>query len=520
MGRRRPEVQVLSPRPYPPLDAGGFLCIIQTMKKPFILLIVIILTISFQSPIVLKAAVIADVFPCAALSPTEGILPEIVKAISELSPSLQFQISCCQTSSEEVIQKLAKGDLDIVFGLRYIENASITLLKYPLISARYALMKRKSSRKIHRVGAVENTRGVEKAKKLFDQVIEYESYEEALEDLVEEKIDGIFGQSNMLGCFLMKRSKLSEKLPNFPNLKRLIAAADEILEGEKSKYELSTSEYERYFFYVACRRNLSPHVRKLIEDAMLKLYKEDVIENLIESYELSEFLKPPNHLKFIVINYPPYVFKEKGEWKGIDVELVERAFESMGFKVELIRMPPMRAFILLKEKAVDGAFSLEVTPERLSFLNFVLEVPVSRGIDVLFSRKENPLDFDDLKGKRCGVVAGYAGENYLKTLGAIVVHVSEDLTGIKMLHMGRIDAFLTNYLVGMHYIKKLGYDEEIVRSKSYRIFESFFAFTKIPAFNLLKDDVRDAVHMWRYSDWYRSMIKKYGFEEEDVWYSR
>ncbi len=487
------------------------------MRSRLILLILVILLLSSSIfPVALKTGVRVGMFYTAYISENQGFIPLLLGKISQYT-SLNFNTVTKCYESEFLINLLKEGKIDIAIGVEYTNDPDIYLIKFPIMSARCALLKKKNTGLIRRVGIVKNI-GLEEAKPMFDEVLEFDSLEKAIQSLIRGKIDAIYTKSNLLTPFFVNKLDILSKPNQINTLRGFAREVESLVKDFKSSLVLSTESFKRFFFFIALRRDAPDNVKKSIENAMMKLYEDDWIEGYVSRNRLEEFLEAPNHLYFIVIEYPPYMYKEGNSWKGIDVELVRKAFHSMGYRISLKSYPPVRAFTLLKAKAVDGAFSLEFTPERMKILDFILEVPISRGIDVLFSRKDEPIDFSNLKGKKCGIVSGYAGKEYLKQLGAEVVDLKDDETGFRMLMMKRIDAILTNFLAGMYYARKLGIEDKITTSRSYRLYDSFLAFTYIPALKMIKEDVKESLKFWRYSKWYEKMLKIYGLTVNEIWY--
>ncbi len=66
-------------------------------------------------------------------------------------------------------------------------------------------------------------------------------------------------------------------------------------------------------------------------------------------------------------NYPPHIYMENGEIKGIRVELLTELFKRMGYKYKPEIMPWDRAIVMIKKGRVDGICSIRYEPDGIEF---------------------------------------------------------------------------------------------------------------------------------------------------------
>lgn len=66
-------------------------------------------------------------------------------------------------------------------------------------------------------------------------------------------------------------------------------------------------------------------------------------------------------------NYPPHIYMENGEIKGIRVELLTELFKRMGSKYKPEIMPWARAMVMIKKGRADGICSIRYEPDGLAF---------------------------------------------------------------------------------------------------------------------------------------------------------
>ncbi len=251
-----------------------------------------------------------------------------------------------------------------------------------------------------------------------------------------------------------------------------------------------------------------------VNRAILSLYKSDALK-----YENMKGVHKPNIIKLAVIEWPPYEYKDGDEWVGTDVDVVKRVFSKLGYDVKLVSYPLIRAFRFLAGGLVDGAFSIEKTPDREEILSYV-DTPLSSGHDVFFINKKLASDlfsypevdgFDpDALGKRiCGYVKGYANKDMLKKYCSEIIPVQNDMIGILLVLRNRIDMFMTNFLVGRYFSKVLKASDEIVASKAVRGYYSYLALSKksphIPLLPFLEREIEN----FKKSANYTEILKKY-----------
>ena len=252
-----------------------------------------------------------------------------------------------------------------------------------------------------------------------------------------------------------------------------------------------------------------------VED--LKVF-EDLKERLRKLYEFwsvpeSDRFMDPRIMKMVVINYPPYEYFDGKRWVGTDVETVREVFKRLGFILEVYSFPPERAFRLLSSGKLEGAFSLERTKERERILIYVNE-PISHGCDVLFHRKDEEVSY--IFGKVVGYVPGYAYVDLLRKMGVTMIPVKNDEIGIKLVSVGRLDMYLTNRLVGIHYMKKNGI-ENLDYTGPVRCYDSYIAFSKIGGMQLIARSVEEELKEYKKSGEYLKILERYGLSYDDIW---
>ena len=281
-----------------------------------------------------------------------------------------------------------------------------------------------------------------------------------------------------------------------------------LLKSDVSEDELHGIDNVKAFlrFLFPSDHGISEEINSLI----LEMFVDGVIERLVKNVNGVE---RSNVLRLAVIEWPPYEFLDCGKWVGTDVEIVRRVLKKLGYDIEVNYYPPVRAFRLLEKGVLDGAFSLERTPDREKFLEYV-DVPVSSGFDVFFTSKKPGLDrgFDPelVRGSLCGYVRGYANLEILERFCSRIITVPSDELGMMLLGKGRIGAFMTNYFVGSFFAKKLGILDKVVASDAVRRYDSYMALSKSSPHVSLVDFLRKALVDFKNSSEYNRVLQEYG----------
>ncbi|MFG0214248.1 ABC transporter substrate-binding protein [Brevibacillus porteri] len=157
--------------------------------------------------------------------------------------------------------------------------------------------------------------------------------------------------------------------------------------------------------------------------------------------------------------YKPFSFKENGQLTGFDVEIGQALAEKMGMNVVPITNPFETIIPGLDAKKYDAVIgSLTVTPERQKAVLFTN--PYYRSGSQIFVQEGNTTikSKEDLKGKKIGVVKA---SNYLDWAKKLtdedkITQYDSDITALLDLPTGRLDAVITDQVVGLRFIKEGG----------------------------------------------------------------
>lgn len=119
----------------------------------------------------------------------------------------------------------------------------------------------------------------------------------------------------------------------------------------------------------------------------------------------------------IDVTYPPFEFEEKGEYVGIDVDLINAIAEDQGFEVKLEAMDFKGIIPALQAGQLDVAMGgMSITDERKKVVDFS-EPYFEAGVSLVISENTTDIEkVEDLKGKRVAVKKGTVGANYATSI--------------------------------------------------------------------------------------------------------
>lgn len=220
-------------------------------------------------------------------------------------------------------------------------------------------------------------------------------------------------------------------------------------------------------------------------------------------------------LRVVTSEYPPYEYLEDGEVRGTDTDTVRQVLTAMGYLPEIRILPWARAEASTRAGTSDMIYSLTYSRERDRYYHFT--DPISQARDVFFRLEGHDLDWqelNDLAGLRIGLSAAYSyAPEFMEWLAAgnarvtQISHESPELTGLRMIALGRIDLFICEESVCSHLIEEhLSAYPELSRVTampatvgSTRGFRAAFS-RQHPRGEALRDEFNQALKDIRYGD--------------------
>ncbi|MGL1930585.1 MAG: transporter substrate-binding domain-containing protein [Desulfotalea sp.] len=172
-------------------------------------------------------------------------------------------------------------------------------------------------------------------------------------------------------------------------------------------------------------------------------------------------------INIICDEWAPYQIVENGNVSGFSTKIVEIVLKRMNVDVVNIEAYPWkRAISMLEKGGADALFSANYTKKRSNFAYYPEETIVNSPW-VMWVREEDDLkfeSFDDLLGKRIGLVRGYSYTtdlwDFVKKHN-IYEEVVNDEQNFRKLNAGRIDYITAELGNGLYIVKTLGIDKII-----------------------------------------------------------
>ncbi|MDK2126686.1 substrate-binding periplasmic protein [Parachitinimonas caeni] len=159
----------------------------------------------------------------------------------------------------------------------------------------------------------------------------------------------------------------------------------------------------------------------------------------------------------------PYFMRNGPTFNGINVDMLVEAAKRLSIPLEIKEMPWKRVeFELQKSPAgeVECAFAFSRTPAREQYMEYT-NVVMQRTEYVLFVRKGAGIKgLKDLEGKTIGVRRGFRQPDAIAEGAANgrfqTEEAGSDTSNFQKLSLGRIDAVMINFDVGMYMLKEMG----------------------------------------------------------------
>ncbi|PEZ06173.1 ABC transporter substrate-binding protein [Bacillus sp. AFS018417] len=153
--------------------------------------------------------------------------------------------------------------------------------------------------------------------------------------------------------------------------------------------------------------------------------------------------------------YKPFNYKENGKLVGFDVEIGEALAKKMNMKAVPVTNPWETLIQGLQAKKYDVILgSMAITEDRLKAVNFTN--PYYRSGAQIFVTKNNTSisSAEDLKGKKVGVVKASTFKTLVAKQTDQITEYDSDITALMDLEPGRIDAVVTDQMVGLRMMKE------------------------------------------------------------------
>ncbi|TGE32115.1 ABC transporter substrate-binding protein [Desulfosporosinus sp. Sb-LF] len=155
--------------------------------------------------------------------------------------------------------------------------------------------------------------------------------------------------------------------------------------------------------------------------------------------------------------YKPLNYKKDGELVGFDVEIGNEVAKRIGLKPNPVTNPWETIIQGLKGNKYDAIIaSMTATPERAQQIDFSDPYYIS-GAQIFVAEGNTTIKTkDDLKGKVIGVIQSSTWKDLAEKYTDKIKPYSSDVFALQDLPSGRIDAVITDKIVGISAIKEQG----------------------------------------------------------------
>jgi len=192
-------------------------------------------------------------------------------------------------------------------------------------------------------------------------------------------------------------------------------------------------------------------------------------------------------LKLVSLTYPPYIYQEGEQIKGVAVDLVREVARRNDLKIDIQILPWPRSLSAVKMGTADGIFTIFKTQERLRFLDYVDEVLITQKVS-LYMRNEGPSLMRDevtqIKGLHVGLrravnYGQWFSQAIENNTWDNISYANGDEALLHKLVSNRVDLVPMNSNVAHFHMKRLGYTGYIREvSPPIEQVDSFIAFSK------------------------------------------
>lgn len=155
-------------------------------------------------------------------------------------------------------------------------------------------------------------------------------------------------------------------------------------------------------------------------------------------------------------DWPPFEFKEKGQYKGLHADILRVAAQKAGLQIKPVFGTWSDLVDQLKKKQLDLCPGLNATDERKEYLIFTDDC-VSESSQVIIASTDKPVgSIKELVGETVSVEKGYGTETFLNKNypGIKLLVVSSTLEALKAVITGKAHAYCGNQAVALYLIKK------------------------------------------------------------------
>jgi polar amino acid transport system substrate-binding protein len=154
--------------------------------------------------------------------------------------------------------------------------------------------------------------------------------------------------------------------------------------------------------------------------------------------------------------FPPFEYLEEGKITGFDMELIDEIAKEMGTEIKIEDMTFDGLLPALQAKKVDVVIAgMTATEERKKAVSFTAPYYTASQVIVVREGDESIKSFDDLEGKKVGVMLGFTGDLVVSEIeGVTVERYNASYAGIMALQADKVDAVVLDSEPAKNFVAK------------------------------------------------------------------
>lgn len=155
--------------------------------------------------------------------------------------------------------------------------------------------------------------------------------------------------------------------------------------------------------------------------------------------------------------YPPFSYRDGGDIAGFDVDIGAALAEEMGMTPAPVANPWQTLIAALKSDRFDAIIgSMAITEERQKQVDFTDPYYSSGAQTFVAEDNDNFASVEDIRGETIGVLVSSSFADAAAEYSDDLVTYTDDVTALRDLTTGRVDAVITDQLIGENAILNAG----------------------------------------------------------------
>ncbi|MBF0589546.1 MAG: transporter substrate-binding domain-containing protein [Magnetococcales bacterium] len=157
-------------------------------------------------------------------------------------------------------------------------------------------------------------------------------------------------------------------------------------------------------------------------------------------------------------DWPPFDFAEKGEAKGLSIDMIRLAAQKVGLGLTFVNgYTWAELMVRFKAGKIDILPAVYLTPERRTFMRFTSAYTANSSVLVVRTDRSDITTLEHLNGKHVAVIAGFATADMMKKrfTGITRLPVSNVQEGLKAVSFKKVDAFIGSLGVINHVLDQM-----------------------------------------------------------------